>query len=468
MVRLTSEKDTTRALSRESRQIKGFFYKLARQFADFDPKKDSPFAPVWIQFPGLMLHLQNNGILKELAGLVGRYLITDSTTLSLSSPNTVRVCVEVNLMKELPTKVGLAFSKSSIVEQSVFYEKLPLYCGHCMLQGHTRVSCTKLQPIVISDKRVARHGKASTMGLPVDTNSKLTRPRAAGTLAADSGQKTAASGNETAGQTTGLTVGTTETVVGFESALGNVAAAGHNAWQTTFGDLDIQTDVGRECHSDIEYFGKGDATDWTPVRQSRSKPQRIPLSAVKKFGNVSQMSSIVSEVGGVIEASPYYAQTELFNAFVDGCTQAVQGGNLDSKGTLLDFFGVPVKAYEVLDRIQELQLLAKRIGKYQDPVAKFRLLMHYRGPQWSKGCGWNQVDDARLLLGIHYHGFGNWEKIRLDPRLGLTLKIAESYLAQGQTFLPRAPNLDQRASALLRKVDLYLLCVHSYVILLLA
>ncbi|KAF6175929.1 hypothetical protein GIB67_003417 [Kingdonia uniflora] len=30
MVRMTSEKDVTRALFRESRQIKGFFFKLAR------------------------------------------------------------------------------------------------------------------------------------------------------------------------------------------------------------------------------------------------------------------------------------------------------------------------------------------------------------------------------------------------------------------------------------------------------
>ncbi|XP_010273267.1 PREDICTED: protein CHROMATIN REMODELING 5 [Nelumbo nucifera] len=173
--------------------------------------------------------------------------------------------------------------------------------------------------------------------------------------------------------------------------------------------------------------------------------------AVKKFGNQSQISSIVAEVGGTIEAAPYDAQIELFDAFIDGCRDAVKGGNLDPKGTLLDFFGVPVKAHEVLDRVQELQLLAKRIKRYQDPVAQFRLLMHFRGPQWSKACAWNQVDDARLLLGIHYHGFGNWQKIRLDPRLGLTKKIAPPELGDGETFLPRAPNLDSRASALLKK-----------------
>ena len=62
------------------------------------------------------------------------------------------------------------------------------------------------------------------------------------------------------------------------------------------------------------------------------------------------------------------------------------------------------------------------------------------------------VDDARLLLGVHYHGYGNWEVIRLDERLGLTKKIAPVELQHHETFLPRAPNLRDRANALLEQV----------------
>jgi hypothetical protein len=64
------------------------------------------------------------------------------------------------------------------------------------------------------------------------------------------------------------------------------------------------------------------------------------------------------------------------------------------------------------------------------------------------------ADDARLMVGIHWYGYGNWEKIRLDPKLGLTTKIAPATLGERETFLPRAPNLDNRASALLQKVPL--------------
>ncbi|KAJ6424815.1 hypothetical protein OIU84_025561 [Salix udensis] len=149
---------------------------------------------------------------------------------------------------------------------------------------------------------------------------------------------------------------------------------------------------------------------------------------VMKFGNLNQIDLIVEEVG---------------------CREAVEIGNLDPKGPLLDFFGVPVKANYLLNRVQELHLLAKRISRYGNPIAQFRVLTYLKPSNWSKGCGWNQNDDARLLLGIHYHGFGNWEKIRLDERLGLSKKIAPAELHHHETFLPRAPNLKERANALL-------------------
>ncbi|XP_047972578.1 protein CHROMATIN REMODELING 5 isoform X1 [Salvia hispanica] len=171
--------------------------------------------------------------------------------------------------------------------------------------------------------------------------------------------------------------------------------------------------------------------------------------AVKKFGNDSQISSIAAEVGGTVEAASTEAQIELYDALIDGCREAIKGEIMDPKGPLLDFFGVPVKADEILERVEELQSLAKRINRYEDPLSQFRALAYLKPSTWSKGCGWNQKDDARLLLGVYYHGFGNWEKIRLDASLGLTKKIAPVELQHHETFLPRAPQLKERAAQLL-------------------
>ncbi|CAN1170496.1 Protein CHROMATIN REMODELING 5 [Linum perenne] len=188
--------------------------------------------------------------------------------------------------------------------------------------------------------------------------------------------------------------------------------------------------------------------DWSYGNLSKRDALRFSR-AVMKFGNLSQLDLIAAEVGGAFAAAPPDAQIELFDALVEGCKEATEVENMDPKGPLLDFFGVPVKASDLLNRVQELQLLEKRINRYENPVAQFRVLSDLKPSNWSKGCGWNLIDDARLLLGIYYHGFGNWEKIRLDERLCLSKKIAPVELQHHETFLPRAPNLRDRANALL-------------------
>lgn len=50
-----------------------------------------------------------------------------------------------------------------------------------------------------------------------------------------------------------------------------------------------------------------------------------------KYGNESQVDLIVAEVGGAVGAAPPGVQIELFNALIDGCTEAVELGNLDAK-----------------------------------------------------------------------------------------------------------------------------------------
>lgn len=42
-------------------------------------------------------------------------------------------------------------------------------------------------------------------------------------------------------------------------------------------------------------------------------------------------------------------------------------------------------------------------------------------------------DDSRLLLGIHEHGYGNWELIKTDPELKLTDKVSDSNTGDFQT-----------------------------------
>jgi len=52
---------------------------------------------------------------------------------------------------------------------------------------------------------------------------------------------------------------------------------------------------------------------------------------VMKYGNENQIDLIAADVGGAVAAAPPEAQIELFNALIDGCSEAVEIGNLDLK-----------------------------------------------------------------------------------------------------------------------------------------
>lgn len=51
---------------------------------------------------------------------------------------------------------------------------------------------------------------------------------------------------------------------------------------------------------------------------------------------------------------------------------------------------MPVKAQEIVSRVKELAFLGKRINRFSDPVAQFRLKSHSKNPNWTKICQWNQ------------------------------------------------------------------------------
>eukprot|EP00850_Spirogloea_muscicola_P020496 SM000218S06592 [mRNA] locus=s218:55963:63493:+ [translate_table: standard] len=174
------------------------------------------------------------------------------------------------------------------------------------------------------------------------------------------------------------------------------------------------------------------------------------IKAMKRYGDKSKAKLMVKEAGRQLEALDAKDAAVLWEALINGCKQATSNSGVDAKGALVDFFGAAVKASDLLARVRELDLLARRVERFSEPQAQFRLRSHPRNPSWSKACAWTQVDDAHLLLGIYYHGFGNWEAIRLDSRLGLADKIAPLGTLASETSLPRASNLDARANSLLR------------------
>ncbi|CAI5528992.1 unnamed protein product [Closterium sp. Naga37s-1] len=214
------------------------------------------------------------------------------------------------------------------------------------------------------------------------------------------------------------------------------------------------------------------------VRRLSKRDANAFVKAVRRYGGAERAAQMTAEAGGAIEAASEAERRSLHTLLMQACKDTVRaaaaaeedealgaagaaaaaagGSAAAGKIPLLDFFGVAVKAPELLHRVKELQFLAKRVERVSDPVKQFRLRSHARVPSWAKTTSWTPVDDARLLLGVHFHGFGNWEQVRLDERLGLENKIAPpgstgGIGGGGEGKLPRGSHLDARASALLRK-----------------
>ncbi|KAL6578123.1 hypothetical protein OROMI_010451 [Orobanche minor] len=117
LFRFTCEEDYTRFWSRQVWHMAGFLMRVLKWTPDFDPLVEASFAPVWVKFPYLPIHLFDKQSLFQIASALGKPLRIDSSTAELTRAYTPRVCVEMD------------------------YENIPAYCSICKHLGHAFKDC---------------------------------------------------------------------------------------------------------------------------------------------------------------------------------------------------------------------------------------------------------------------------------------------------------------------------------------
>ncbi|KAJ2776366.1 ATP-dependent DNA helicase Hrp3 [Coemansia interrupta] len=103
----------------------------------------------------------------------------------------------------------------------------------------------------------------------------------------------------------------------------------------------------------------------------------------------------------------------------------VGGFRRNARAILLTFHGVhSVNAGVVMQRVNDLAVLGRRLAQLGsgEDATKFRIGVPLK-PVHHWSCLWGQREDAMLLVGIHRHGFGNWDRIQADADLGLQNKL---------------------------------------------
>lgn len=68
----------------------------------------------------------------------------DEPTANLSRPSIARICVEVDLLKDLLIKIWIGTGVGKGFWQSVLCENLPPYCSYCKKIGHGTFNFKKL------------------------------------------------------------------------------------------------------------------------------------------------------------------------------------------------------------------------------------------------------------------------------------------------------------------------------------
>lgn len=85
--------------------------------------------------------------------------------------------------------------------------------------------------------------------------------------------------------------------------------------------------------------------------------------------------------------------------------------------TVLDFYGVPIKAADIRAHVDRMSTLSRRIGSLPDPHTQLQLPPTALPPlpKWSRAVSWSPHDDAMLLLGAYLYGLGSWEQCATRP-----------------------------------------------------
>ncbi|KAF7833066.1 uncharacterized protein G2W53_015399 [Senna tora] len=137
-VSFTHQSDFLYAYQEGPWMVADHYLVVQRWRPNFCPKDANEVTRIaaWVRIPSLPLEFYNVRRLNRIGGLIGKTLKVDPTTSLTSRGKFARICVEINLKKQLVPWVEVT-GRSYAVE----YEGLHMVCFHCGRYGHTKDGC---------------------------------------------------------------------------------------------------------------------------------------------------------------------------------------------------------------------------------------------------------------------------------------------------------------------------------------
>ncbi|KAG1770509.1 SNF2 family N-terminal domain-containing protein [Suillus occidentalis] len=202
----------------------------------------------------------------------------------------------------------------------------------------------------------------------------------------------------------------------------------------------------------------------------KERDVRVLIRSLQRWGDIRQRYEVIvneSKLGDKHKGMIMDVSDEI----IEVCTQAVDQNNQEkrermaagetltnaqkSKAVLVTFRNVGnINAETVLSRYRDLRILNNILGEFTTeelynwsiPIENIRPTLNWSGR-------WGPQEDAMLLVGAFIYGFGNWEAMAKDERLGLQGKffLEEGKKGEDATTrpIPNAIHLVRRGDFLL-------------------
>lgn len=132
--------DILMALSRDRSSIGDDSFKVFRWAHCVDGEFDATITQVWIALPRLPERCWFPNFFIEAGNSIGTFLRVDHPTAAMARLSVARMCIEIDLSKDLPKRIGIKV-KGAMVWQKIVYQNIPSYCTNCRMQGYSTIKC---------------------------------------------------------------------------------------------------------------------------------------------------------------------------------------------------------------------------------------------------------------------------------------------------------------------------------------
>ncbi|MQL84301.1 hypothetical protein Taro_016810 [Colocasia esculenta] len=142
LLRFQDKEDYLKVLLKDMLFVKGYLFRFFQWSMDFSPDEDSSIVPMWVEMPGLPANFYSEPMLKSIAGSIGQVLQVDRDTAMLARTHAARICIQMDIAKDLPERVWIGIGSNGIWKP-LYYPNPPVFCKSCKRLGHTDLKCKK-------------------------------------------------------------------------------------------------------------------------------------------------------------------------------------------------------------------------------------------------------------------------------------------------------------------------------------